>query len=462
MMLCGRLSLCVLLAAVLLGGASALSDTLTIEAQKDNTLYEDATGSLSNGAGPVVFAGRNVQGVGSIRRGLIAFDVAGSVPAGSTITAVALTLHLSRSQAGAETITLHRVLQDWGEGTSRAGGEGGGGAPATTNDATWLHSSFDTVLWTNAGGDFSEIVSASVSVVGEGSYTWGSTTQMVADVQGWLDAPGGSFGWLLRGNETAGRTTKRFDSRESSVEANRPQLTLVFVRPADCNRNDVPDSQDIAGGRSRDCNHNAVPDECDISDGGSQDVDRNRVPDECQADCNGNDVGDMEDIFSGADTDCNGNRVPDACDIAGGTGSDLNQNGLPDECDPDCNANGVPDDLDIAEETSGDCNANDVPDECEIAAGSSRDCDGDGIPDTCQPDRDGDGTVDGCDNCPDHPNPALADTDGDGVGDVCQRLRPSPLCCGCLQWPVLVLCTLGHAVLPGPGARRRRRSIDPS
>jgi hypothetical protein len=34
-------------------------------------------------------------------------------------------------------------------------------------------------------------------------------------------------------------------------------------------------------------------------------------------------------------------------------------------------------------------------------------------------DEDGDGIVDGCDNCPADPNPLQADEDGDGVGDEC-------------------------------------------
>jgi len=39
-------------------------------------------------------------------------------------------------------------------------------------------------------------------------------------------------------------------------------------------------------------------------------------------------------------------------------------------------------------------------------------------------DRDGDGWADGCDNCPDTPNPDQADSDGDGIGDACQAYAP--------------------------------------
>ena len=36
------------------------------------------------------------------------------------------------------------------------------------------------------------------------------------------------------------------------------------------------------------------------------------------------------------------------------------------------------------------------------------------------PDGDGDGFVDGCDNCPATANPAQTDSDADGIGDACE------------------------------------------
>src|SRR5512138_1978 len=73
--------------------ASAGAATVTLTTSKDNTLYESATGALSNGAGAHFFAGRTgTNSGGKIRRGVIAFDVAANVPPGSTITNVVLTL----------------------------------------------------------------------------------------------------------------------------------------------------------------------------------------------------------------------------------------------------------------------------------------------------------------------------------------------------------------------------------
>ena len=206
------------------GGILASAGTINIMPGKDNTLYEydPAEGDHSNGAGFHLFAGENGQG--EVRRGVLAFDIAGTIPPGSTITAVSLSMNMSMTPAGALTVELHKLLADWGEGTSHAPMGEGDGAPATPNDATWRHRFFDSVFWTTQGGDFSATVSASQSVGGTGHYTW-SSAQMVADVQSWLDNPASNFGWLVLGDETASATTKRFDTRES---ASPPILTIEF------------------------------------------------------------------------------------------------------------------------------------------------------------------------------------------------------------------------------------------
>lgn len=196
---------------------------------KDNTLYQyfPAEGDLSNGAGFHFFAGEN--GTGEIRRGVLAFDIAGSIPPGSTIIAVSLSLNMSMTSSDTpRTVELHDLLADWGEGTSHAPGGEGTGAPATPNDATWRHRFYDMIFWTTQGGDFSATVSASQSIGPIGQYMW-SSTQMTADVQSWLDNPATNFGWLVLGDESAAATAKRFDTRES---ASPPVLTIEYTRTA--------------------------------------------------------------------------------------------------------------------------------------------------------------------------------------------------------------------------------------
>ena len=207
---------------------SAQAQTVTLEPLKDNTLYEDPAGALSNGAGQHFFAGNN--GNGSTRRGIVAFDIAGAIPAGSAITGIGLTLSMSRTTAGTETVELNRGLADWGEGSSLAASGEGGGAAAASGDATWTHSFSPDRFWATAGGDFSSTMSGAAPVDGIGPYTW-SSPGMVSDVQAWLDNPSANFGWVLLGNEGVNRTSKRFDSREHGTAANRPQLEVQFTLP---------------------------------------------------------------------------------------------------------------------------------------------------------------------------------------------------------------------------------------
>lgn len=194
---------------------------------KDNTLYEDNSGSLSNGAGDFLFAGNTMRNM--TRRALVAFDVASTVPPNAQIDSVTLTLTYSGPQGDLpETFWLHRLTSDWGEGDSHAGAGEGRGAAATEGDATWIHTFFDSLMWAEAGGDFVEEASAETVVADQGAYTWGSTETMVADVQQWLDDPDTSFGWMVLGDETKAPSDKRFVSLDNQQESDRPVLTVHY------------------------------------------------------------------------------------------------------------------------------------------------------------------------------------------------------------------------------------------
>jgi hypothetical protein len=203
----------------------AHADVVTVISSRDNTLYESATGSLSNGSGENFFAGLTTVG---IRRGLVFFKLDADIPAGSTVTSVALTLNVTQANGVPANFTLQRVLSNWGEGASNAGLPGGMGAAAAVNDATWLHTFFNASFWSSAGGDFSSIVSATTSVTGVGPFSW-SSAQMVADVQAWVNDPSQNFGWIIRDSETVVRQAARFASRENANALLRPTLTVTFT-----------------------------------------------------------------------------------------------------------------------------------------------------------------------------------------------------------------------------------------
>lgn len=208
------------------------STIVSITVSKDNTLIQEPEGALSLGAAAHFYSGRvGPFGGGTIRRGVIAFDVASAVPAGAVITEVNLSLYMSQTVTAEQTIVLKRLLADWGEGTSDT--FGGFGAPSTPNDATWLHRFYPDVFWSSPGGDFSSTVSASQSVANIGWYTWNSTPQLIADVQSWLDDPSNNFGWLVQGNESVAHTVKQFAGKAAEPDEH-PVLEITYRLPANC------------------------------------------------------------------------------------------------------------------------------------------------------------------------------------------------------------------------------------
>ncbi len=212
------------------------ADTVILTPSKDNTLIEPTdSGQWSNALGNGIYSGRvGTFGGGTRRRAVLAFDLVGAIPTEAEVTSVTLTLNLVATVSGDQTLFLHALLADWGEGTSNDGG--GQGAPATPGDATWMHTFYDTDLWANLGGDYSPIASAS-QVVGINTgvfYSWGPTVQMQADVEGWLADPATNFGWLLLGNEAQIQTVKKFASKETLLAVWRPKLTIEFVSPPEC------------------------------------------------------------------------------------------------------------------------------------------------------------------------------------------------------------------------------------
>lgn len=198
--------------------------TVSLNPVKDNTMFSESD-TLSNGAGDYFFAGETA--LGEFRRGLLAFDIAGAVPAGATIDSVRLTLNLSKAQFITAPVSLHRSLLDWGEAGSDAVANEGKGAPAQPGDATWGYAFYTMTPWP-AGGSFVGTASATTSTTYLGVYTWQSA-QMAADVQGWLDNPSTDFGWVVVGDEASIGSAKRFDSRDNPTAANWPLLEIWYT-----------------------------------------------------------------------------------------------------------------------------------------------------------------------------------------------------------------------------------------
>lgn len=208
---------------------TAQSLTATLAAAKDNTIYSVDPATGSNGAGDRFFCGTDL-GL-TIRRGLIAFDVAAAIPAGATIVSARLELSMAQTRSTNRAVTLHRLNSNWGEAGSIAGSGQGGGGIAQPGDATWDFAFWPNTPWQNPGGDFNASASASTVLSAFGRFSW-SSAQLVADVQSMLDAPAANFGWLLRTDENVITTSRALHSRESVSTADRPALVIGYLPPA--------------------------------------------------------------------------------------------------------------------------------------------------------------------------------------------------------------------------------------
>lgn len=316
------------------GPTVSRADSVTIPASKDTTIYSEDD-AYSNGAGAWFFAGRTSSG--ALRRALISFDVAASVPAGSTVTGVTLQLYMSRTRSGGHTVRLYRATADWGEGLSNAGGNEGAGTLALNNDATWFWRFYNELnppagpQWTTYGGDYAVASSANITVSGIGFYTWGSTAGMVADVQNWLTTPASNYGWFIIGNEAQNQSAKRFDSRSSSIPSQRPALTITYTPPAasgaccfpngTCQKLTAANCAAQSGSYQGDgtfCTPNPCPQvtgACCIGDGSCQVLG--------QTDCNS-----MSGSYQGDNTTCTPNPCPQptgACCFDNGTCQELTE-----------------------------------------------------------------------------------------------------------------------------------------
>ena len=224
------------------GKTAAGQDSVSLTPVKDNTLFERATGAFSNGAGSHLFAGKTGSGnSGLVRRAVLAFDVASALPAGAVIDSAHLRMRMNRTIGDARIVSVHRLLSDWGEGTSVATGNEGRGITPSMGDATWIHTFFNTGSWQTPGGDFDE-ESASLLIGSEASYTWNSTSGLIADVNRWISTPLENFGWLLLGDESINTTAKRFASRENGDQSARPQLQIYYSIPTNIESNVIPTS----------------------------------------------------------------------------------------------------------------------------------------------------------------------------------------------------------------------------
>lgn len=200
--------------------AKSLLTALTAQLvpSQDTTIYEQDN-LASNGAGQFLVSGEGV-------RSLLRFDVASSVPAGSTVLDVVLTLNLGETDGSATEVGILPVTRAWGEAGSDAVGNEHIGAPANPFDATWQYAFYDGSEWDTPGGDLAS-VSAQATVSGIGSYEWFSQ-ELISDVQAWVDNSTSNFGWAI---SSVAEQLKSFVSKDGPGGILAPTLEITYEPP---------------------------------------------------------------------------------------------------------------------------------------------------------------------------------------------------------------------------------------
>jgi hypothetical protein len=212
-------------------------DSMSFVPVKDNTIYSESP-TNSNALGFFLFAGRT-EGINNTenRRALLKFDFT-SLPANAQVQSVRLNIAVTKANSSIFTsatynFALHKVLKDWGEGTSSSS-PGGKGTAATTNDATWIYSLFSSSAWTNLGGDFTPTASAISSVTYLRfplNYGIWNSVGMKNDVIAWKSNPTTNFGWIIIGEESVLGSAFQFASKDGNFY-DKPILTVFYTFPA--------------------------------------------------------------------------------------------------------------------------------------------------------------------------------------------------------------------------------------
>ncbi len=196
-----------------------MADLVTLRPVADTRLSEQFLDSNFGNATDIIIGTQGSTAGTPKNRGLMKFDLIGRIPSHSEITAVALTLTVTKVPLGGvdSIFELRRVLQAWNE-----------------SEATWKNRNGITAPWSSPGGaaptDFSSTASAATVINELGSYTFDSTTNLIADVQTWVDNSNANFGWIVLSQfEDVGKTARHFASREGGASA--PTLVVQFIPP---------------------------------------------------------------------------------------------------------------------------------------------------------------------------------------------------------------------------------------
>jgi len=155
---------------------------------------------------------------------LLKADVS-SIPAGAVVTSAAMYLTMEKSfSTQANTLSVHRLLKDWGEGTKN-------GTAAGTGECNWTYAKSTSSAWGTAGakGAADRVSTASFSLgILNNALGVKEFPQLEADVQAWVDGTAPNYGWGLYGSASE---IAVFASDDNATPSYRPYLLVEYSLP---------------------------------------------------------------------------------------------------------------------------------------------------------------------------------------------------------------------------------------
>ncbi len=198
--------------------------TIPIASAAETTIQPSSADSYMNeGAKDTNYGGETYIEVSSKpsawgnARGILKFDLS-SIPSGSTITSVTLSLYLYSTRGTNRTYGVHKVTKNW-----------------TESGVTW--NKYDgTNNWSTSGGDYAATASATVTA-GAVYNTWveWSDSALASDVSDFVNNSSTNFGWIIK-DQTEGSSNQdwvRFYSKEHTDSTLRPKLTVTYTTNGD-------------------------------------------------------------------------------------------------------------------------------------------------------------------------------------------------------------------------------------
>lgn len=179
----------------------------------DATLSEHDPNLHLGGSLQIEADGDEPSGTGRDRAALARWSVR-SIPAGSLVQSVQITLHVTNPSAG-QSYEIYALARSWVEG-----------------EVTWNQRRAGAA-WETAGArgasDRHWTVLGRLAPTSTGTYTVPLNSAGVARVQAWVDNPDSNYGFIFSNSSSADGMNAA--SKEDGTPARRPRLTVTYVAP---------------------------------------------------------------------------------------------------------------------------------------------------------------------------------------------------------------------------------------